>query len=106
MRNHRRNRTAVTSEGPAPATMWPSQFVGLVVNLRRSGGTGLCWKILVASIFVTASSVEALAWGYDAHRVVAEIAEQFLEPETARQVRALLAIENVATLAEVSTWAD
>ena len=65
------------------------------------------WKtLLVASIFIAAYSIEALAWGYDAHRVVAEIAEQFLEPETARQVRALLAIENVPTLAEVSTWAD
>lgn len=66
----------------------------------------MCSKLLVASIFVTASCFEALAWGYDAHRITAEIAEQFLEPETARQVHALLAIENVATLAEVSTWAD
>jgi nuclease S1 len=48
----------------------------------------------------------ALAWGYTGHRVIAEIAEQFLEPETAHKVRDLLAIENVSTLAEVSTWAD
>jgi hypothetical protein len=35
-----------------------------------------------------------------------KIAEQFLQPQTVRQVRELLAIENVTTLAEVSTWAD
>jgi hypothetical protein len=40
------------------------------------------------------------------HRVVAELAEQFLELSTARQVRDLLALENVTTLANVSIWAD
>jgi hypothetical protein len=48
----------------------------------------------------------ALAWGSEGHRVVAEIAEQYLEPATARQVRGLLAIENATTLAQVATWAD
>lgn len=47
-----------------------------------------------------------LAWGCEGHRIIGDITEQFLEPETARQVRALLAIENVTTLADVSTWAD
>jgi hypothetical protein len=56
-------------------------------------------------IFVTIP-IRAFAWGYDAHRIIAEIAEQFLQPRTAHQVRELLAIENVTTLAEVSTWAD
>jgi hypothetical protein len=53
-----------------------------------------------------ASSIDAFAWGYTGHRIVAEIAEQFLEPETAHQIRDLLAIENVTTLSDVSTWAD
>jgi len=46
------------------------------------------------------------AWGTSGHRVVAELAEQFLEISTARQVRDLLALENVTTLAHVSMWAD
>jgi S1/P1 Nuclease len=50
--------------------------------------------------------VNASAWGYEAHRIIAEIAEQFLQPQTVRQVHKLLAIENVTTLADVSTWAD
>jgi hypothetical protein len=50
--------------------------------------------------------IRAFAWGYDAHRIIAEIAGQFLQTQTAHQVRELLAIENVTTLAEVSTWAD
>ena len=64
-------------------------------------------KALVAAFGVlVASNVSALAWGYEGHRIIAEIAEQFLEPETAHRVRDLLAIENRTTLAEVSTWAD
>ena len=64
-------------------------------------------KALVAAFVVlVASNVNALAWGYEGHRIIAEIAEQFLEPETAHHVRDLLAIENRTTLAEVSTWAD
>ena len=62
----------------------------------------------VAPAFLVSFSLTgpALAWGYEGHRIVAEIAEQYLEPETPRQVRELLALENTTTLAEVSTWAD
>ena len=62
--------------------------------------------LVVAFAVLAASKVDALAWGYEGHRIIAEIAEQFLEPEAAHRVRDLLAIENVTTLAEVSTWAD
>jgi hypothetical protein len=57
------------------------------------------------AVFLT-TTIQARAWGYEAHRIIAEIAEQFLIPETAHQVRELLAVENVTTLADVSTWAD
>jgi hypothetical protein len=49
---------------------------------------------------------QALAWGDQGHRIVAEIAEHYLEPAAARQVRELLALGNATTLAQVSTWAD
>src|SRR6266849_3910782 len=57
-------------------------------------------------LVLAATSGHALAWGDEGHRLVAEIAEQYLEAGTARQVRELLAAENATTLAEVSTWAD
>ena len=60
-------------------------------------------SVVAAFVILVASNVSALAWGYEGHRIVAEIAEQFLEPETAHRVRDLLAIENLTTLAEVST---
>jgi hypothetical protein len=71
----------------------------------------LCFRMQIANglaafVVLVASNVSALAWGYEGHRIIAEIAEQFLEPETAHRVRDLLAIENRTTLAEVSTWAD
>jgi len=65
-------------------------------------------KLLAATVLLLISGTpsSALAWGREGHRIVAEIAEQYLEPETARQVRELLALEHATTLAEVSTWAD
>jgi S1/P1 Nuclease len=61
---------------------------------------------IVATLVVFGSPGHALAWGWEGHRIVAEIAERYLEPATARQVRELLAMENATTLAEVSSWAD
>ena len=62
--------------------------------------------VIVVALLVFGSPCHALAWGWEGHRIVAEIAERYLEPETARQVRELLALENATTFAEVSTWAD
>jgi len=66
---------------------------------HRSG-----WAL--ALILLVGSISDARAWGQEGHRVVAEIAEQYLRPDTAKQVRELLALENVTTLGDVSTWAD
>jgi hypothetical protein len=64
-------------------------------------------KALTAALaIVVGLTGHALAWGTEGHRIVAEIAEQYLEPGAARQVRGLLALENATTLADVSTWAD
>src|SRR5690242_14075240 len=63
-------------------------------------------ELLATLVVLLLSSAEAFPWGYTAHHVIAEIAEQFLEPQTVHKVRALLELENVTTLAEVSTWAD
>src|SRR5262249_8937844 len=57
-------------------------------------------------LFVLASCLSALAWGRQGHIVVSEIAEQYLEVTTAKQLRELLAVQNVTTLADVSMWAD
>ena len=58
---------------------------------------------MIVASFVPA---QALAWGSEGHRIVAEIAEQHLEPATAKLVRDLLAIENSTSLADVANWAD
>jgi hypothetical protein len=62
--------------------------------------------LLAALVLLVGSPIESFAWGYTGHRIIAEVAEQFLESAAARQVRDLLAIDNVTALAEVSTWAD
>jgi hypothetical protein len=53
-----------------------------------------------------ALTAHALTWGSEGHHIAAEIAEQFLEPPTVRQVRELLAIDSETTLAQASTCAD
>jgi hypothetical protein len=57
-------------------------------------------------ILLSLVPARAFAWGSEGHRIIAEIAEQYLEPETVRQVRALLDIENATTPADVASWAD
>ena len=63
-------------------------------------------RLLIYISLIAAAPSSALAWGSEGHRIIAEIAEQYLQPETARQVRDLLAIENDTSLADVATWAD
>ena len=63
-------------------------------------------RITLALLLTFATAQQAAAWGSEGHRIIADIAEQFLEPDTARAVRELLALDNETTLAEVSTWAD
>jgi hypothetical protein len=63
-------------------------------------------RIIATLILIVASASHAWAWGSEGHHIVAEIAEQFLEPAAVRQVQDLLAIENETTLAAVSNWAD
>jgi hypothetical protein len=62
--------------------------------------------VAAAMVLILTLPGRALAWGSEGHRVIAEMAEQYLDPETAREVRELLALDNATTLAEVSTWAD
>jgi hypothetical protein len=66
----------------------------VVLAVMSMLGVGLSW------------ANDAFAWGGEGHRVIADIAEQYVEPDVALKLRELLAIENDASLAEVSTWAD
>jgi hypothetical protein len=61
---------------------------------------------MVVALIACVLSGHARAESVDTHRIVAEIAEQFLEPRTLVQVRALLALDSETSLAAVSTWAD
>ena len=50
--------------------------------------------------------LESFAWGFDGHRLIAELAEAQLTAEAKVEVNRLLATEPAATLASISTWAD
>jgi hypothetical protein len=63
-------------------------------------------RLVIALIVVFLIPTRVFAWGSEGHRIVAEIAEQYLEPKAAREIRALLAIENTSALADVADWAD
>ena len=62
-----------------------------------------CLLVLAAALLVPAP---ARAWGRDAHRVVADLAQARLRPAARAEVARLLALEPAATLADVSGWAD
>jgi hypothetical protein len=63
-------------------------------------------RLAIALILLSLVPARAFAWGSEGHRIIAEIAEQYLESETAQQIHALLDIENATTLAEIANWAD
>jgi hypothetical protein len=63
-----------------------------------------------AILILLAASTDALAWGDEAHKVVALIAKSFLEPDVREQVDALLASDTdtltAHDIASEATWAD
>ena len=64
---------------------------------------------LLASVLTAAlllAPAPARAWGRDAHRVVADLAQARLDPTARAEVARLLALEPASSLADVSTWAD
>lgn len=64
-------------------------------------GCRACVAISIALCFS-----EAFAWGADAHRLIAELAERQLTPEAKLEASRLLDHEPGATIVSVSTWAD
>ena len=63
-------------------------------------------RVIVSLILVLCWPLQACGWGVDGHRIVAEIAEQQLQPRTAAEVQRLLSLETGATLGSVASWAD
>jgi hypothetical protein len=60
----------------------------------------------LAIAFSATRPAGASAWGTEGHIIVAEIAEQYLEPAAAQHVRELLALQNATHLTDVANWAD
>ena len=58
-------------------------------------------RLLLVTVFLLASN--AFAWGPMGHKIVAEVAESSLNPNTLLKVKAILGQQ---TLADVATWAD
>ena len=55
---------------------------------------------------MTSASPNAVAWGGDGHRLIADVADKQLSVPAKTEVDRLLALEPGATLASISTWAD
>lgn len=64
-----------------------------------------CIRISVIALMALSTS-DAIAWGEDGHRVVGEIAWNFLRPEVQAEVQHLLKAATEPSLAEATTWAD
>lgn len=65
-----------------------------------------CTISIAALVVASVAPIEALAWGAEGHRLVAELAEKRLTPHTRERVAELLSLEPGATLVSISTWAD
>lgn len=60
----------------------------------------------LALLLLVGATSWASAWGFDAHRLTAELAERQLTPEARSEVKKLLKLEHGSALASISTWAD
>ena len=63
-------------------------------------------RAIAALLTALCLPLKASAWGFEGHRLIAELAEAQLTPEAKAEVNRLLALEPGATLASISTWAD
>ncbi|MCD7097591.1 S1/P1 nuclease [Stenotrophomonas sp. MMGLT7] len=61
---------------------------------------------LLCTLACALQPFQALAWGGQGHRLVAEIAQAQLTPQARQQVTQLLQGEPVATLPGIASWAD
>ncbi|MFN5266615.1 MAG: S1/P1 nuclease [Burkholderiales bacterium] len=57
-------------------------------------------------VFVGVFSVEAKAWGFEAHELIARQAQSLLSDQARKMLSSLLAQEEAASLESISTWAD
>ncbi|WP_177230877.1 S1/P1 nuclease [Rhizobium sp. NFR07] len=60
----------------------------------------------LVAVVATLGGVEARAWNYQGHQVVAEVAESYLSPDVRDRVDELLRSEGKTRLADIATWAD
>jgi len=96
-------QSAVTERAFALITIAGMRFASFE-KMRAAHGLGLVAAVLLGSALFGASP--AKAWGNVTHRAIVMLAEQQLTPETAKEVRRLLSLENANALTEIVMWAD
>lgn len=87
------------------------QYMGALTpsTTRKEAPRSACMRLIGRAAAVTASvvfSAAAQAWGADAHRLVAQLAQTQLTPAARTEVDRLLAFEAGGTLVSIATWAD
>lgn len=62
--------------------------------------------IMLVFFFLAISSVKVFAWGREGHKVIAEIAEHYMNAKARKEVRSLLAVIHQKSIADIASWAD
>lgn len=86
--------------------LWPQRLRAGVRIAERRWWVARCALRLMAWGALAIAAGSAYAWGADGHRLIADLAEQRLDPATRTEVLRLLSLEPGATMGSVSTWAD
>lgn len=71
------------------------------MNLRPTRSS-----LLACAVTLGLAAPLALAWGPEGHAIVADIAQQHLDPAAAAQVSSLLKLEGLDRLDQIASWAD
>lgn len=80
-----------------PSARWST------VRPRRYTDPMATIRLRLAVVILSLAPSLCLAWGYDGHRIVADIASHYLTDEAKAAVKDLLGDQ---TMAEASVWAD
>lgn len=62
--------------------------------------------ILAFILFFNGFTMDAMAWGHEGHKIVAEVAEHYLNATAKEKITRLLASIHQKNIADIASWAD
>ena len=84
--------------------------VEAMTSQRRTRRFACAFTVALLALCVALTPQSALAWGDEGHRIIARVADRFLDPAVREKIAAMLAADpdnlTARDIASEATWAD